>query len=205
MSIGIWLSFTAACIVFSLAPGAGCVASISTSISRGFIPALVNLVGLELALGLHLLVVSAGLGALLASSATAFIILKYLGAAYLVWLGITKWSAQPLDFQESIPGQDRALRTIGRGFMINLTNPKSIVFLAAFLPQFVVPGAHAHLQYLILGTTVVVVDAAVMVSYACLASLARPHLSNPRVMKLQNRIFGGLFVLVGLGLAKAKP
>ena len=207
MTLTTWLTFTAACIVFSIAPGAGTVASISTSLSGGLSRAVTNLIGLELALAAHLVVVSLGLGALLASSATAFTLVKYLGAGYLLYLGITKLltkdSARLEEGGNGKTAQITGKKLIAQGFLVNMTNPKSIVFLAAFLPQFITPGSGTGLQYLILGATVIAVDGAVMFAYAAMAHLARPHVSSPRFMKLQDRIFGALFILIGVSLARA--
>ena len=207
MTFTTWLTFTAACIIFSIAPGAGTVASISTSLAGGLPRAVKNLVGLELAMAVHLLVVSLGLGALLASSATAFTLLKYLGAAYLLYLGATKLlsrktarlDAGTTEAAKAIPTR----KLIGQGFLVNMMNPKSILFLAAFLPQFIVPGPDTALQYLILGATVILVDGAVMFTYSAIAHAARPHVSSPGFMKALDRIFGGLFILIGLSLARA--
>ncbi len=206
MTMGIWLTFTAACIVFSIAPGAGTVASISTSLSGGLSRAVMNLIGLELAMSVHIVVVSLGLGALLASSATAFTLIKYLGAAYLLYLGITKVLSKKVTRLVTTGGHSPkipARKLIARGFMVNMANPKSILFLAAFLPQFITPVGDTGLQYLMLGATVVVVDGLVMFTYAAIANAARPHVSSPRFMTLLDRVFGSLFILIGISLARA--
>ena len=91
-----------------------------------------------------------------------------------------------------------------RAVFVNLTNPKSIVFLAALFPQFVLPHQPQVAQYLILGTTSVVVDIIVMIGYATLATQIAGWIKSPQQMKLLNRIFGGLFMLVGALLATAR-
>lgn len=205
MSLGIWITFAIACIVFSVAPGAGTIASISNSLSGGIHRASVNIIGLELALMLHLLIVSLGLGALLSSSATAFTILKYCGAAYLLYLGLSKFlSREPAGTSEVSGEEIQAKKVILQGFLVNMMNPKSILFLAAFLPQFISPQSDATSQYLILGVTVLVIDSAVMFTYASIAGLAKPYFSSPRFMAAQNRLFGILFITIGLSLARAE-
>lgn len=202
MLLSVWLTFVAACIVFSISPGAGTVATISHSLSGGFKQACKNIAGLQLALVTHLLIVSIGLGALLASSAIAFTVVKYLGAAYLLYLGMSKF------FEKSVAltGKDVAVKSssqlIKQGFIVNLMNPKSIIFLAAFLPQFVNPTQDMTGQYLLLGVTVVMIDCAVMFSYATLASAVKPWLGKAKFVALQNRIFGSLFVMMGIALAR---
>ncbi|GAB1620797.1 homoserine/homoserine lactone efflux protein [Agarivorans albus] len=204
MLLSVWLTFVAACIVFSISPGAGTVATISHSLSGGFKQACKNIAGLQLALVTHLLIVSIGLGALLASSAIAFTVVKYLGAAYLLYLGISKF------FEKSVAltGKDVAVKSssqlIKQGFIVNLMNPKSIIFLAAFLPQFVNPTQDMTSQYLLLGVTVVMIDCAVMFSYATLASAVKPWLGKAKFVALQNRIFGSLFVMMGIALARVE-
>ncbi|KPH56657.1 MULTISPECIES: homoserine/homoserine lactone efflux protein [Pseudoalteromonas] len=204
MGLGVWFTFVAACVVFSLAPGAGTVASINNSMMGGIKAALRGLIGLQLALALHILVVSFGLGALLASSAVFFEIVKYTGAAYLIYLGFIKWREKgTLNVGESsntsVYGQ-----LIKQGFVVNLMNPKSIVFLAAFLPQFVNVNNSPTEQYMILGITVIFIDSVVMVGYSLLGLFVKPYLSNQRFMCFVNKLFGALFISMGIVLAKAE-
>ena len=146
MSLSLWLAFVAACFVFSLSPGAGAVSTMSTSLTHGPGRALANILGLQLALSLHILVVAAGLGVLLSSSVWAFTTLKIVGALYLIWLGVQKWREAPVLAVAGAPVREVGCwKLIRTGLLVNLTNPKSIVFLAAFLPQFVRPGSD-HLQ-----------------------------------------------------------
>ncbi|MDO6765411.1 homoserine/homoserine lactone efflux protein [Agarivorans sp. 1_MG-2023] len=204
MLFSVWLTFVAACIVFSLSPGAGAVATISHSLSGGFKQACKNIAGLQLALIGHVLIVSVGLGALLASSALAFTIIKYLGAAYLLYLGITKFFEKSQTFSTEPQAKKSSSQLVKQGFIVNLMNPKSIIFLAAFLPQFISPNSDLSSQYLILGFTVVLIDCAVMFSYATLASAAKPWLGKAKFMALQNRIFGSLFIMMGVALARVE-
>jgi homoserine/homoserine lactone efflux protein len=205
MTLPVWLAFVAACFVFSLSPGAGAVSTMSTSLSLGPRRALANILGLQLALGLHILVVAAGLGVLLSSSVWAFTTLKLAGALYLIWLGVQKWREAPV---LAVPGaatpQTGPWRLVRTGLLVNLTNPKSIVFLAAFLPQFVRHGAPQGEQYLVLGLTVLAMDWLVMIGYALLAASVRGIMSTPVALRRGNRLFGSLFVGAGLALATAK-
>ncbi|WP_413113325.1 LysE family transporter [Thaumasiovibrio sp. DFM-14] len=205
MTLSIWLTFVAACVVFSFAPGAGMVATISNTLSSGISTAMKNIVGLQLALMVHLLIVSLGLGALLASSAVAFTAVKYCGAAYLVYLGIVKiFSKSELENDEVTVNTDTSIEIVKQGFLVNLMNPKSIIFLAAFLPQFISSDIAATQQYIILGLTVLVIDCLVMVFYASLARSVKRFFQSPSMVKLQNRIFGVTFVAMGAILASAE-
>ena len=203
MSWTMWLAFLAAAMVIAVSPGPGAVLSMSTGLRYGYGAALRSIAGLEIALLLQLGVVALGLGALLATSETAFAAVKFAGAAYLVWLGVNKWRAPP----EPIGEGDDAIRPHSRrqlytqGILVNLTNPKAIVFIAALVPQFIVPDRPQLPQFAIIGVTMVAVDTMVMSCYALLATRFRPLLRNPRLLRVQNRVFGGLFVGAGAMLA----
>lgn len=203
MSWTMWLAFLAAALVIAVSPGPGAVLSMSTGLRYGYAAALRAIAGLQIALLLQLGVVALGLGAVLATSETAFAVVKFAGAAYLIWLGVQKWRSPP----EPIGGDGEGLRVQSRrqlyaqGILVNLTNPKAIVFIAALVPQFIVPDRPQWPQFAIIGATMVAVDTMVMSCYALLATRFRPLLRNPRLLRLQNRIFGGLFVGAGAMLA----
>ena len=203
MSWTMWLAFLAAALVIAVSPGPGAVLSMSTGLRYGYAAALRAIAGLQIALLLQLGVVALGLGAVLATSETAFAVVKFAGAAYLIWLGVQKWRSPP----EPIGGDGEGLRVQSRrqlyaqGILVNLTNPKAIVFIAALVPQFIVPDRPQWPQFAIIGATMVAVDMMVMSCYALLATRFRPLLRNPRLLRLQNRIFGGLFVGAGAMLA----
>ena len=203
MSWTMWLAFLAAALVIAVSPGPGAVLSMSTGLRYGYAAALRAIAGLQLALLLQLCVVALGLGAVLATSEAAFAVVKFAGAAYLIWLGVQKWRSPP----EPIGGDGEGLRVQSRrqlyaqGILVNLTNPKAIVFIAALVPQFIVPDRPQWPQFAIIGATMVAVDMMVMSCYALLATRFRPLLRNPRLLRLQNRIFGGLFVGAGAMLA----
>ncbi|NLF55803.1 MAG: homoserine/homoserine lactone efflux protein [Thauera phenolivorans] len=204
MSWSMWLAFVMASTVIAVSPGPGAVLSVSNGLRHGYLAALRGIAGLETALLLQLGVVALGLGALLATSATAFLVVKLSGAAYLVWLGIVKWRAPAEGFEAEVGAAEggRVRRRLFRqGLLVNLTNPKAIVFIAALVPQFVVPGRPQLPQFLVIALTMVVVDVAVMSCYALLAARFRPLLRDARAIRLQNRLFGGLFIGAGAMLA----
>ncbi|AWI79559.1 homoserine/homoserine lactone efflux protein [Parazoarcus communis] len=202
MSWNLWLPFLVANLVISVSPGPGAVLSMATGLRHGYGAALRSIAGLQAALLLQLAVVTLGLGALLATSGTAFLVVKVLGAVYLVWLGVAKWRArvEALDEAGSAAGRPRG-GLFMQGMLVNLTNPKAIVFMAALVPQFMVATAPQWPQILVIATTMVVVDTVVMSCYALLATRFRPLLRNPNALRIQNRVFGGLFVGAGAFLA----
>ena len=196
MSLETWLAFFAACWVISLSPGAGAIASMSSGLRYGFWRGYWNALGLQVALVVQIAIVAAGLGAVLAASDMAFTLIKWFGVGYLVYLGIKQWRALPADLSE-----DSAIRPIGkpvaliaRGFLVNISNPKAMVFILAILPQFIDPQAPLFAQYVIIAATMVVVDMIVMAGYTGLASRVLRALKTPKQQRRMNRTFAGLFV-----------
>jgi homoserine/homoserine lactone efflux protein len=202
MSISLWLGFLAAAILIAVSPGPGAAASMSAGLRYGYWASLRLIAGLQTALIIQLSVVAAGLGALLETSALAFDIVKLFGAAYLVWLGVQKWRAMPQAADEAAP-QLTLKGLFVEGLLVNLTNPKAIVFMAALTPQFIDPARPQALQFLIIGLTMCGVDTLVMSCYAQLASRLARWLHAPRALRMQNRVFGGIFVGAGVLLASS--
>lgn len=200
MSLWIWLTFALSCVVFSLSPGTAAISTVSHSLNTGFKTASQNIVGLQLGLCVHLLIISMGIGALLMRSELAFSILRYLGAGYLFYLGAQKLfkPPQPHDLNGKPTLSSSRSHLIQQGFWVNLLNPKPIVFLAAFLPQFIRQDAHLFWQYAILSITVVVVDTLVMIGYATLAVVVRRYFQSEAFIALQNKVFGCLFIAIAL-------
>ncbi len=201
MSWNVWLAFLVAAVVISITPGAGAVLSMSTGLRYGYASALRAIAGLQAALLIQLTMVALGLGAVLAASDRAFLVIKVLGALYLVWLGIRKWCApiEEIDTDSQIPQRRENLYM--QGLLVNLTNPKALVFIVAFVPQFIDPKAPQLPQFLIILATMTLIDIIVMSCYALLARRCRVWLHNPRMLRTQNRLFGGLFITAGALLA----
>jgi len=196
MALDTWLAFFLASWIISLSPGAGAIASMSSGLQYGFLRGYWNAIGLQIGLAMQIAVVAGGLGAILAASSNAFYAIKWFGVAYLVYLAVKQWRALPMDMTD-----DAAVRPIGkpmamifRGFLVNASNPKALVFMLAVLPQFVNPQAPLLTQYLILGATMISVDMIVMAGYTGLASKVLRLLRTPKQQKRMNRTFAGLFV-----------
>lgn len=206
MEFTTWLTFFAASWAISISPGPGAIASMSAGLNHGFRYGYVTIIGLVLGIWTQLLVVGVGLGALVAASSTAFTVVKWLGVAYLVWLGIQQWRApaRPMvaatDSTEVI--SQRAL--ILKAWMINIVNPKGTVFLLAVVPQFITLSAPLLPQYLTIGATLAFTDMVVMAGYTALASRVLGALKDPAHIRAMNRTFGGLFVVAGSLLALFK-
>jgi homoserine/homoserine lactone efflux protein len=196
MALQTWLAFFVACWVISLSPGAGAIASMSSGLQYGFWRGYWTALGLQLGLALQIAIVAAGVGAILATSALAFSLIKWFGVLYLVYLGYRQWQALPSDLATA-PEQrpiGRPLTLVLRGFLVNISNPKAIIFMLAVLPQFIDPHAPLLAQYLLMGVTMICVDLLVMAGYTGLASRVLRLLRTPRQQRLMSRSFGALFV-----------
>ncbi len=196
MLLETWLAFFIACWVISLSPGAGAIASMSCGLQYGFWRGYWNAIGLQLGLALQIAIVAAGVGAILATSALAFSLIKWFGVVYLVYLAVKQWRALLSDL-----ASDSAVRPLGRpltlllrGFLVNVSNPKAVVFMLAVLPQFIDPHEPLLAQYLTMGVTMIAVDLMVMAGYTGLAARVLRLLRTPRQQRLMNRTFATLFV-----------
>ena len=186
--------------MIAVTPGPGAFLSMSTGGRHGYWAAFIAILGLQVAILVHLLIVAVGFGALLAASETAFFVVKLMGAAYLVWLGIAKWRAplSPVDGNlVSLPRGGFFLQ----GLLVNLINPKAIVFIGALVPQFINPVQPILAQYLIVAATLSSIDVITMSIYALAAVRMGQWMHNPKAIQLQNRTFGGLFFSAGVLLA----
>jgi homoserine/homoserine lactone efflux protein len=206
MELSTWLAFFAASWAISISPGPGALAAMSAGLNHGFRLGYATTLGLVLGIWSQLLVVGVGLGALLATSATAFTVVKWLGVGYLVWLGVQQWRAPARPLAEL--RADAAAVTVGslmrRGWVINAVNPKGTVFLLAVVPQFIELQQPLLPQYLVIGLTLGFSDMVVMAGYTALASRVLAELKSASHMRVLNRVFGGLFVAAGALLAVFK-
>jgi len=202
MSIETYAAYLLASIIVLIIPGPTIMLVVSCSLSQGRRAALPLALGVGLGDMAAMAASLAGLGALMAASATLFTLLKWLGAAYLVYLGVRTWRARP-DLGASLarmPGTSGRANCL-RAFAVTATNPKSIAFFCAFVPQFISPAAPMLPQALLLGLTFVILAVVNAALYALLAARARSAVSSPRAMVMVNRVGGS--ALIGAGLLTA--
>jgi homoserine/homoserine lactone efflux protein len=205
MSLATWLGFLLAAVMIAVTPGPGAVLSMSTGGRHGYWAAFTAILGLQVAILVHLLIVAVGFGALLAASETAFFVVKLMGAAYLVWLGIAKWRAPLSSVDKNLVSLPRGGFFL-QGLLVNLINPKAIIFIGALVPQFINPVQPILAQYLIVAATLSSIDVVTMSIYALAAVRMGQWMHNPKAIQLQNRTFGGLFFSAGVFLAgSARP
>jgi len=207
MTLETWLAFLVAAFLISLSPGAGAISCMAAGLRFGLARAMWNIMGLITGIMLVLAIVATGLGALLAASTIAFTIIKWLGVAYLAYLGIMQWRAPPHAIDPSADARAMGgtrLQLFLRGFLVNATNPKGIVFMLAVLPQFIDPAKPQAIQYAICGATLMSTDLVVMTGYTAFAAKALRLLRTPTQQKVMNRTFGGLLMGMSALLATFK-
>jgi homoserine/homoserine lactone efflux protein len=203
MAWEVWLTFVGAAIAIAVSPGAGAIQSMATGLTHGVRRGYWSILGLEIGLMLQLALVAAGLGAVVTNSIVALNVIKWIGVAYLVYLAVRQWRSATVDLREQVgKAMDGGrLSLVVRGFLVNATNPKGLVFFLAVLPQFVVPTAPLMPQYLAIGATMVGVDLVVMGLYTALSVRLLKWMHTPRKQTLVNRVFSGLFAAAAVVLS----
>lgn len=199
MTLSLWLSLLTACVVISFTPGAGAINTMNNSMRQGWRTSIWGILGQQIALLIHVVIVAAGVGILFANSPTLFAAIRYAGAAYLVYLGIRMLLSKPEVASDGTSTGQRLTRRsmISRGLLVNLLNPKAIVFFLAFTPQFINTDQPLLGQYAVYIGTVIAVD--ILVMYFFFAGTARTFqkfTATYRGAKLLNIVFGILFILV---------
>lgn len=199
MAVETWLAFTAASAVLLIVPGPTNLLVLSYALGRGWRVALPVSAGVALGDFATMTLSLLGVGALIAASALVFTIVKWVGALYLIWLGVKLWRAGGKESMHVRREGGSELRMFGHAFLVTALNPKSITFFLAFLPQFVDPHAAFAPQVVVLVSTFVLLSFLNAVLCAALAARAGKMIRSPKALRLVNRAGGAL--LVGSGLA----
>ncbi|WP_424933944.1 LysE family translocator [Amaricoccus macauensis] len=204
MDLHLWLAFVAASTVLVIIPGPTVLLVLSYALSKGRRVALATAAGVAVGDFVAMTASVAGLGALVLASATLFTVLKWIGAAYLVWLGVRLFRSAKNAESVVLPGQETG--GAGRDVFwhaaaVTALNPKSIAFFIAFVPQFVRPEAPLVPQFAVLIATFVALGAGNALAYALLADRLRARITRPRVITGLTRTGGGTLVAMGLATA----
>jgi threonine/homoserine/homoserine lactone efflux protein len=199
----LWGLFVLASVVLLLTPGPAVLYIVARSVEQGRAAGLVSVLGIHLGTIVHITAAAVGLSALIVSSALAFAVVKYLGAAYLIWVGIRTFMARDPSAETPIVPAEPLRRIFRDGFVVNLFNPKTAIFFLAFLPQFVDPArGPVHWQILVLGFTFMGLGIMSDGMFALIAGAAGDFLRrNRRFLRLQRWFAGTSFI--GLGLTAA--
>jgi threonine/homoserine/homoserine lactone efflux protein len=201
MNLDVWLAFTAATIVLLVIPGPTTLLVVSYALGQGWRSAVPISIGVALGDFTAMTLSMLGIGALLSASATVFTVLKWAGAAYLVYLGIKLWRAGGRLHVEARTDTASSRKMLTHAWLVTALNPKSITFFVAFLPQFLSARDDFPTQMVIFETTFLVLAFANALGYALVASRARALVRSTKAIRVINRVGGGLLVSAGVAAA----
>lgn len=205
MTIEHWLAFAAASAIMLAIPGPTILLVISYALGHGRKVATATVAGVALGDFTAMTASMLGLGALLATSSEIFTVLKWIGAAYLFYLGIKLWRAPvntgAVEADESDTHKEHPMRIFLHTYVVTALNPKSIIFFVAFLPQFLDASKPLALQMVIMEVTFITLATVNAAAYGLMASMARSTIRKPSVQQIVNRTGGSL--LIGAGLFAA--
>ena len=203
MALDLYLSFVLAVAILILIPGPNVALIVANSIAYGPRQGLATVAGAASAMIVQLALTVAGMTTLMMVMADWFDLLRWVGVAYLIYLGLKAWREPPMDLTKTGPSRTPDWgQLFGRGFLVSLTNPKTLLFYGAFLPQFIDPKLPITAQLLLLSGSFVVIAVVLDSGWALLASRFRGVLAVKG--KLRNRVTGGLLMGAGVGLAFAR-
>ncbi len=199
MNLNTWLIYLIAAIGLSLSPGPNGLLALTHGVLHGRRKALYTILGGALGFIAVIALSMFGIGALLKSSLTWLVVMKWLGGAYLVWLGIQVWRSPPIGVELQGSAQPRPGWSLFRqGALSALTNPKALLFFTAFLPQFIDPARSLVVQFVVMAGTFAIIEIATEVFIASAAHRISPWLR--RVGRRFNQACGGVFVAIGIAL-----
>ncbi len=203
MELHVYLAFVVATTIMIALPGPSVLLTVAHSISFGWKQALFTVAGATMGIAVQLIVAAIGLTSLLNVVAEAFEWLRWAGAAYLVYLGIKQWrsASEPLEFDTSSVSKTNLFV---QGLVITIPNPKSLIFIAAFLPQFIDAARPVGLQFTFIVPTFLVITFTVTSVWALVAGNVRGFLQSQRAFQSVLRTAGGLMIIAGVGLALAR-
>ncbi|MDP9809643.1 threonine/homoserine/homoserine lactone efflux protein [Rhizobium tibeticum] len=200
MSLEAWFAFAAASAIMLAIPGPTILLVVSYALGHGRKTALATVTGVALGDFTAMTASLFGLGAVLAASATLFTVLKWVGGAYLIWLGIKLWRApvisEPMADNDNLP-EKKSLKVFLHAYVVTALNPKSIVFFVAFVPQFLNPAQPFFGQMLIMEATFLVLATINASIYALAANAARGLIRKASVQRAVNRTGGTLLIAAG--------
>lgn len=199
MEISNWLIYFLAVLGLTFTPGPNGLLALTHGAIYGSKKTIATIlggsVGFATVIGLSMF----GIGALLAASAELLIVMKFVGGAYLIWLGIQVWRSPSLgESKTTVSTNVSSFSLFRQGALAALTNPKGILFFVAFLPQFINPAISLLTQFVVMASTFVIIEFIYEYAVASLANKIKPFLA--KFGKKVNRVFGGIFMAIGVAL-----
>ncbi len=207
MALHTWWLFAMTVFFVSGTPGPNMLHVISRSVELGLAASMAAMAGCLLAVLLLLSASALGLTALLLAVPGAFAVLRYAGAAYLIYLGYRAWTSSDTAIEPgtgAVRAKIAPWRVFRGGFAVGISNPKALLFAAAFLPQFIDPAVSKPPQFAVMVVTFAVIETAWYFVYALGGQTMAAFLSRPAPRKVFNRLTGGLFVAFGLAMAGSR-
>jgi len=202
MNWTLWWLFVPTEALLCLTPGPAVLLVLATALRRGTASGAMSILGILTANSIYFTLSATGLGAVLLASYRIFFLVKWAGAAYLIYLGVRALLSKPVRLDADPAAGRRSAGTLFLdGLLLQLSNPKAIVFFAALLPQFIDPKNDIVLQILVLGITSIVIESAVLLGYGLAAGRAMAVARQPRYAAWVNRVSGVLLIGAGSGLA----
>ena len=199
MEVSNWLIYFVAVIGLTLTPGPNGLLALTHGALYGTRKTIATILGGSVGFATVIALSMFGIGALLAASAQLLIVLKFVGGAYLIWLGIVVWRSPAIgETKQSYQKDVRASSLFRQGALAALTNPKGILFFVAFLPQFIDPALSLLTQFVVMALTFVIIEFIYEYVVAALADRIKPALA--RFGNKVNRVFGGIFIAIGIAL-----
>jgi len=209
MDISNLLTFFIASVVLLVVPGPAVLYIVARSIDQGKLAGIISVLGIGFGTIFHVAAAAVGVSAIIMTSALAFNILKYAGAAYLIYMGVRKLlNKEENPTTSDIKGKDqKASRIFFQGAVVNLLNPKTALFFFAFLPQFVTQNTMSpSVQIILLGTFFILLGTISDGIYALLAgSLTEMLKGNSKILKLQHQLSSFIYIILGLLTLVAEP
>jgi homoserine/homoserine lactone efflux protein len=202
MSLELYLAFVAATVILILIPGPNVALIVANSVAHGSRYGLLTVAGTSSAVVIQLLLTIAGMTTFLSVMANWFEWLRWIGVVYLIYLGVRAWRAPAVDLTKARPEKRSPRAIYMRGFLVSLSNPKTLLFYGAFFPQFVSVGGNLTAQLVLLAATFLILAVTLDGTWALLAGRFRAVLAVNG--KLRNRLTGGLLIGAGAGLALAR-
>ena len=196
-----YLIYVGVAIATILLPGPAVMLTLNNSIQRGILKSLAGILGIALAILLVAIISATSLGIVLASSAIAFNIIKIVGAAYLIYLGIKMFRSETTNNDLFKEQEGSFFKCFMEGFLVSVSNPKAVIFFMSIFPQFIDLTQEYTPQFILLAVTFSFLVIVIHTIYAVSASFAKSKLSSQNGSSLLNKISGGVFVSFGVGLA----
>ena len=204
VSLEVWALFVVTESILCLTPGPAVLLVVAQALGRGAAASVWATLGILTGNALYFALSATGLGALLLASYELFALVRWLGAAYLIWLGVRTFVRRSATRSTAPTVAAGRRRTFVNGFVLQAANPKALLFFVALLPQFIEPGGHVAGQVLVLAVTSVAIELVILLAYGAAAGRLHALTASPRFVRLADGLAGTMLVTAGVGLAAVR-